>query len=204
VNGRIEPNEGGKEDVILAVETVHMNVLYVGVDNPVIIAANGIDLQNIEVTTDNGNLRREGDRFIISPARVGNVYVEILKDGVKIGSKDFRAQNLQAPQAFLIRSGMKFGSGEVRLADLVNAAEMKAEIPDFLLDVDFKIIGFQIKIERKGIIIVAISENETLSASQRDLLKTLGPGQTVIIEEIRAVGPDGLSRLLEPLVFEII
>jgi len=211
VNGSKESNEGkgttggDRENVTLAVETVKMNVVYCGVNNPVIIAANGIDMRNIGVEIDNGKIVKNGEEYIINPARTGHAKVDILKDGVKIGSKDFRVLSVPDPQPYLVLNGGNTGSGEVRDAEeLANAKGIIAELPDFLFDVDFKIIGFEMNAVVNGSAVTEVSGSGTISDRQRDLIKRLKPGQVLIISEIKAIGPDGATRLLHPLEIKIL
>lgn len=204
MNGSKGSTYGDKENVTIAVETVKMNVVYCGVDNPVIIAANGIDMTNIEVEIDNGIIKKMGEEYLINPARTGHAIVDIIKDGVKIGSKEFRVLGLPNPQSFLVLNGRKVGSGEVILAELVKANGIKAEIPDFLFDVDFRIAGFQVKENTNATSTTILSETGTFSDEQRDFIKRLKPGQRITIEEIRAIGPDGVTRLLNPLEIKVL
>lgn len=204
VNGSKERNNNSNKDVTLAVETVKMNVVYLGVDNPVIIAANGIDQDNFEVSIDNGKIRKEGDQYLITPARSGSATVEIIAEGSKIGSREFRVLNLVSPQAFLVLNNKRVGSSELlSIQELVVAEGIIAEIPDFIFDVDFRITGFQIEVEIDEYVVIEESGSDKITSEQRELLKRLGSGDIVIFDEIRAIGPDGVTRSLNPLEFKI-
>lgn len=205
VNGSKESNDNSNENVTLAVEAVKMNVVYLGVENPVIIAANGIDGNNLSVSIDNGIIKKDGDHYLITPARTETATIEIYSEGKKLGSKKFRVLNLPSPQTFLVfGNNNTSGGGEIDSKDLVSANGIKADIPDFLFDVDFRIVGFQVRVKHNGITVVEKSENETFTAKQRDLMKSLSSGQTIIIDEIRAIGPDGNTRLLHEIEFKIL
>lgn len=200
-NGSKDSNKTSNENATIAVEAVKMNVLYLGVENPVNIAASGIDPTRIDVNFDNGRISRNGDQYLIAPDRTGKATLNVLKDGVEFGSKEFRVLDLPNPQDFLVIDGKEYSSGDIKITDLAKANAIKAEIPDFLFDVDFKITGFQVNLVSNGITVIEGSESESFTAAQQDLLKRVGQGQKVTIDEISAIGPDGLTRKLEPLVF---
>jgi len=204
VNGGKEPDNTSRENVTLAVETVKMNVVYAGVDNPVIIAANSIDQTKLEVSIDNGKITKEGDQFIITPAKAGSASVEIFSDGIKIGSKDFRVLRVPDPQTYLVLNDKSIAGGEISVADLADAAGIDAEIPDFIYDIDYRITGFQIRTNLNGINMVEVSDDGQFTSDQLELLKRLKAGQIVIFDDIKAIGPDGSTRLLRPMEFRII
>jgi len=196
-------NTDPQSNVVFAVEAVKMNVIYVGVDNPVTIVASGIDQTDLEVSIDNGTIRKEGGNYIINPAHYGTATVNIAADGEKIGSKEFRVKNLETPQPYLVLEENLIQGGEITLADLVKAKGISVVIPNFIFDVKFQVVSFNVNVTEGGITIIEKSDSEMFTDAQKNLIRRLRPGQTCIIGEINAVGPDGIMRELSPMIFQI-
>ena len=47
-------------------------------------------------------------------------------------------------------------------------------------------------------------DNDVFTREQKLLIQELRPGERVIIDQIRALGPDGITRDLSPLLINII
>ena len=60
-------------EIVTAVAATKMNVLYVGVDNPVKIAVSGYESSEIEVVITNGIILGENGDYIIRPKKPGNM-----------------------------------------------------------------------------------------------------------------------------------
>jgi len=197
-------NENDDKPVALAVEVEKMNVIYLGVDNPVLIAASGVNPDDLTVSIDNGRIRKDGNDYIINPAHSGTATVSIYGNGQKLGSREFRVKELVFPQAFLVSGEKLISSGTLSMAELRSASGIRVEILDFIFDVDFRVISYNISIEDSGgNKVTQNSENEVFTDKEADLIRSLEPGQHLMIEGIRSIGPDGLIRDLDPLVFKI-
>lgn len=192
------------DNAALAVEAEKMNVIYLGVDNPVLIAASGVDPDDLTATIDNGSIRKEGDRYIIRPAEFRNATVSIYGNDQKLGSRVFRVKGLPLPQAFLVSGEKMISGGNISKADLGNARGILVKIPDFIFDIQYEVVSFNINIEESGENAVSQkSGNGTFTDQQTGLIESLQSGQNLIIEGIRAIGPDGLTREIDPLIFKI-
>jgi hypothetical protein len=85
-----------------------MNVLYIGVDNPVTIAASGLSSDEVFVTLSGGggaSIEGSGSKYIIRPtqqtssANFCNIDVFNTKTNQKIASFPFRVKRIPDPQA---------------------------------------------------------------------------------------------------------
>jgi gliding motility-associated protein GldM len=196
--------ENPDNHVALAVEAEKMNVIYLGVNNPVLIAASEVNPNDLTVSIDNGKIRKVGDNYMINPEHFGAATVTIYGKGQKLGSREFRVKEIPFPQAYLVSGEKLISSGNISVADLRSAKGILAEIPDFIFDIKFEVVSFNINIEESGGNTVSQkSENGIFTDPQAGLMESLKPGQNLIIEGIRAIGPDGKTRDLDPLVFKI-
>ncbi len=98
-----------------------MNVFYIGVDNPVAVAVEGVLNEKLKISTDNGVIiKNEKNDFIVRPERtgIGNIIIEW--DGQKV-LKPFRVKDIPDPVVrccCLDRDSILFFNGLV--ADLQN------------------------------------------------------------------------------------
>jgi hypothetical protein len=79
-----------------------------------------------------------------------------------------------------------------------------AYIKDFPFDLKYSVTGFSVAADTDdGDIAEATSSGNTWSSQARSIINRVHAGQTVTIDNIRAVGPDGRSRKLPSLVYYI-
>ena len=191
----------------VSVELTKMNVIYLGVDNPVIIASSNHKGDMLEVTIDNGTITGTNDNIMIRPEKAGKATIKISSNGDIIGEKTLRVLSLPNPTAgikaevdgqtkFMIKDG-------ISLKTLLETDEVHAELKDFLWDAEFKVVSFNLVVTNRGITKVEKSASNQFTEGQKDLLKTTGPGQIIILEDVNAIGPDGLIRKLNDITLKI-
>ena len=79
-----------------------------------------------------------------------------------------------------------------------------AYIKDFAFELNYKVTSFSIAADTDdGDIAEAASQGNTWSSQARSIINRVHAGQTVTIDNIRAVGPDGRNRKLPSLVYYI-
>jgi gliding motility-associated protein GldM len=182
-----------------------MNVLYVGVDNPVSIAASGggDDKVQASIVGGGGSLTKVGAGKYI--ARVNNVTddckITVSVDGKIAGASMFRVRTIPDP----VGTVGGFASGDnVNAGAFKSQAGVGAYIKDFLFDLKYTVTGFTLVGDTEdGDLVEAASTGNTWSSQARALISRLKPGATVTIDNIRAMGPDGRSRKLPSLVYYI-
>jgi hypothetical protein len=69
-----------------------------------------------------------------------------------------------------------------------------AVLENFEFDLTYTVTGFTVSVNDKGFEITAESNNNRLTDKQKSLISNLRAGQKLIIEKIKAVGPDGRTR----------
>ncbi len=190
----------------LVVSPTKMNVFYSGLDNPVDISVPGVADNNISVSLSRGTIRRvSGSSYIVQPGRAGkpdivvNVVAEI--DGVKrrMPPKPFRVKNVPDPVAQV--AGRE--RGDIPKSELVAQAGIFAVMKDFDFELTFKITGFKVSINDKGYTVEEISSSNRITDAQRQLLNRLRRGDQVVFQDIKAVGPEGNTRPLPPVILKV-
>jgi gliding motility-associated protein GldM len=193
-----------------------MNVFYIGVANPVTVAAAGYSVEDVSLQIPGAEVRpdsfnRKG-HFNIWSDKPGNVDVNIMakpKDGSglkKVGVFPVRVKRIPNPIAKL---GGSVGGG-------MNAAVFRAQIAPaailegFDFDAKFQVVGFAFSMLPKGKDFQGpytvenragcrFSENKDIVR----LMNTARAGDRIFIEQIKAVGPDKTTRNLSPLLFTL-
>ena len=98
----------------------------------------------------------------------------------------------------------RFRGGGLAKANLMGATGIHATIDDGLLDIPFKVVGFEtVFFDNMGNAIPLASAGASFSARQREEFRKLYRNRRFYISHIRAVGPDGIMRTL-PSAMEVI
>ena len=182
-----------------------MNVLYVGVDNPVTIAASGGGDDRIQtsITGGGGSLSKVGPGKYI--ARVGSVTddckITVSVDGKVAGVSQFRVRLVPTPTATV---GGYASGDNINRAAFAAQGGVGAYIKDFPFELQYRVVSFTLTADTEdGDIKEAACTGNTWSPSAQAILKGLTPGRTVTIDGIRAQGPDGRTMKLPSLVYYI-
>lgn len=181
-----------------------MNVLYIGYDNKVTIAASGggDDKVAVTMTGGGGNITKQGGGHYI--AKVNSVTddckINVTVDG-KTVSQSFRVRTIPQPVGTV---------GGYASGDNVPAGAFKAQtgvgayIKDFPLNLKYAVTSFTITADNaEGDIEEAACTGNLFDAKAQRMLRNLSGGRTVTIDNIRAVGPDGRNQKLPSLVYYI-
>jgi hypothetical protein len=71
-----------------------------------------------------------------------------------------------------------------------------AEMEDFDFQLEYVITRFNVSIMKGGYVIDEPSKNNRFTSAQMELIKGLGRGSKVFINDIKAVGPDKVTKSL--------
>jgi gliding motility-associated protein GldM len=181
-----------------------MNVLYIGVDNPVTIAASGAGDDRIQASISGGSLVQAGGSGKYM-ARVNSVTddckITVTVDGKIAGVSQFRVRTIPRPIAVV--GGFESGANVPANAFKAQAG-VGAGVKDFPFELQYKVTKFAISADTDdGYIDDAAVTGNIWSNEARRVLNNLKPGKTVMIDDIHAVGPDGRNQKLPSLVYYI-
>lgn len=189
-----------------------MNVLYAGIDNPISISVPGVPMTALTATMTNGSLTRSGDHWVARPTKVGenaqiNVSASVDGHSQNVGSMTFRIRKLPDPTAYI---SMKDASGNpvsykgapkrISKAALMAAEGISASVDDGILDVAYTVVSFSTMFyDSMGNVIPEVSDGAKFSGRQKEQFRRLKNGQTFFISNIKAKGPDGITRDISPM-----
>ena len=180
-----------------------MNVLYIGVDNPVTIAASGGGDDKVNATISSGSLTRVGPgKYIARVNQVNdNTIINVSVDGKVAGASQFRVRTIPAPVATV---------GGVASNDNMTAGQFKAQtgvgayIKDFPFELKYSVVSFTLVADNAdGDIDEAPCTGNTWSPKAQGIIRGLSGGRTVSIDNIRAQGPDGRVQKIPGLTYYI-
>lgn len=194
----------GKEEYVGAIALTKMNVLYLGVDNPVDIAVSGVSVDKIRPFITNGTIFKTVNGYIIRPKAVGTVIVGIeamLNDEWEVvRTMEYRVKRVPDPAVYI--AGQK--GGDISKEKLLKATKLDVWMENFDFEMHFRITNFTLSAAIEGNAYDEISKSDLLTPAQLNLIKDLKKGQKVYFTDINAVGPDGVERKLSPVQFTMI
>lgn len=187
-----------------------MNVLYAGYANPISISVPGVPANAISASMSGGSFVSKGNgHFVATPSAVGkDVTIHVTaRDKGQVRSLPpfvFHVRKLPDPTAYIAMGTDRFRGGGLAKANLMGATGIHAAIDDGLLDIPFKVVGFEtVFFDNMGNAIPLASAGASFSARQREEFRKLYRNRRFYISHIRAVGPDGIMRTL-PSSMEVI
>jgi gliding motility-associated protein GldM len=187
-----------------------MNVLYIGVDNPMSISVPGVANENVTatITGGGGTLTKDpkagAGKYIARVTTQGEAIINVTAkmDGknMPMGQMKYRVKRVPDPVAMV--ANMK--GGKINKNVLAAQAGVIPVMENFDFDLFFKVKGFKITIVRKGKDPVELaSESNLITPQMKEIITNSPIGTKIYFEYIRATGPDGTVRSLAPMNFEL-
>jgi gliding motility-associated protein GldM len=202
----------GEQNVI--VSPTAMNVMYMGIPNPIDVSVPSISPDKIKIKVVNGTFTTEkvkrpnGENFkgtwAIKPQTVGQdvqviVTADINGKPIQFAPYSFRVKPIPPPVAqFAQRS-----TGSIPRATAAAQQGVFAVMTDFDFDLQYQITGFTILYNERGSDYEESSTSGNLTQKQKDLIGRLTRGKYLTIKDIKALGPDGKTKELLPILLKI-
>jgi hypothetical protein len=189
--------QGNENEAVVA--ATNMNVLYRGVSNPVAIAIPGISTEKVTATVSNGTIKKVNSGWEIIPGDQDLTLISVLVNGKKVSEKVFRIKNIPLPEAYF--AGKNNGTTSKAVVSKTEALE--ARLPDFAWDLKWTITGFSMLYSRDKSDIELVSASEKLTEKMKSSLSEFRIGDYIVFKDIKALGPDGRTRDLSPIILKI-
>ncbi|MBC8035044.1 MAG: gliding motility protein GldM [Chitinophagaceae bacterium] len=178
-----------------------MNVMYVGVDNPLTISAGSAGAEKMKPSFTAGSLTSAGGngRFIARPTSVGPAEIRVVVDG-KPTSFPIRCKVLPDPNAMV--GGRRGGS--ISAADFKVQGGLLAKL-ESEFDAPFQVVSYRVGANGGNFSVYKESGNEgpRWSGSAANIINQATPGTSIFFDQIRVKGPDGKVRELPTLAFQL-
>ncbi len=191
--------EVGRRSVSVSADK--MNVFYIGVDNPVSVAAAGVSSNELKVSGSGVNLSGSNGKYTATASAPGEATITVSGGGLTASRFNFRVKRIPDPQARLSqKAGGEMGTGEFKAQGGVGAY-----LDNFDFDATCQVVGYQLVYApaRQDPI---ISENPGARYNDKSMriVSQAKPGDRYFFENVRAKCPgDSASRKINDMVFKI-
>jgi gliding motility-associated protein GldM len=184
----------------VSVSADKMNVLYIGVDNPLTITA-GVGSEKVSASFGGGTISRvNGPKWIAKPKTPGEHNVNVIVEGKSTPVK-FRVKYLPDPAAFV---GGKRG-GPMPAGDLKVQGGIVARLLDSEFEAPFRVVSYSVGAVggKYPVYQTASNDGNRWSGRAADIIQGATPGTSIFFDNIRVVGPDGRQRELPQMSFNL-
>jgi gliding motility-associated protein GldM len=219
VNGIISIDKAGKKESYpykfeymvgsagASLQLDKMNVMYIGVDNPLTLSASGYNIEDVSLSIPGADLKSTGKgTYIANVSKEGKLDWSINAKSragagvTKVSGGVIRVKLIPNPQASI----MGRSSGLFPTAQFKVQKGILAKVDGFDFETSFQVtkyrftwvpkVGDPKEIEVKG----AFFDGDV-----RNVLERVRPGDRVIMENIKAVGPDRRERSINSITFNL-
>jgi gliding motility-associated protein GldM len=179
----------------VAVSADKMNVLYVGVDNPLTITA-GAGSEKVSAQFSGGSISKvSGNKYIAKPSQgaSGDHTVTVLVEGKSAGKITYRVKQLPSPTPFVgnLKPGFVSSSSFKAMGGVI------AKLEDSEFDAPYEVISYKVGAESlAGDFIQIENKGARWTGQAASLINGLKPGKSIIITDIIVRDPAGRSRTL--------
>jgi gliding motility-associated protein GldM len=178
-----------------------MNVMYIGVENPITISGGSVGSEKVQVRFADGSISKAGgDRYICKPSKPGMSKIVVVADG-KSFEFPMRLKYLPNPTAFV---GAKKG-GSIPSAELKAIGAVIARLEESDFEAPYRVISYRVGVVGGPISLYteATNEGNRWSGTAASLIGRTGPGSRVFFDNILVVGPDGKQRDIPGIQFSL-
>lgn len=174
-----------------------MNVMYIGVDNPLTVSTGSAKREGMHVSIGGGSINSVGgDRYIARVSSPGNTTVNVTAEG-KSFSFPIRVKYLPDPTAMV---GTLKG-GVISAAQFKAMGGVRAVLEGSEFDAQFSVVSYRIGANCGGTYNEAAVNGAQWGGNS--VISSLKPGCLVWISNINARGPDGKNRKIPDLAFRL-
>ena len=178
-----------------------MNVMYIGVPNPISLSASGYDINDVTLNMPGAQLTKTGNGqynvIVTSPNVQGVDYTINAKNKqgqvVKVGGGKMRVKQIPPPNVQFadITSFGKMATGKAKAQ-----MGLLAKLENFDFDAKYQVKSFEfIRQQKNSDEILTYNSNSALFEGQvRRAMDESRPGDTWIFTKITAIGPDNIVK----------
>ncbi len=183
-----------------------MNVLYIGLANPISISAAGVPAESVNASISVGNIRKQGaGNYVVTVANPGRAIINVVAnvDGKtkSLGSKEFRVKMIPDP---VLKVGVN-KSGVMKAADFKVQGGLRADLENFEFEgVKYDVVSYRVGIEARGKDYVEGDANSAYFPSNVvPAVRSLRAGDQVYFDNVKVKGPDGIVRNMGNTSFKL-
>lgn len=190
-----------------------MNVLYIGIDNPVSIAVPGIPNDKLKVTINNGTITGSNGKYIVNVQNVAETIIEVsaeIKPGEikKFGSSTFRVKRIPDPTPVIGKIFNNSSNTFMSKEELLKNPELTVSL-NLPFDLKFEVVTFTLTYAVDNAngtgkdLIQLIAYGNKFTQGMIDAINKLPKDSKIYFEDIKVKGPDGEVRQLPAMVIKL-
>ncbi|OYU96293.1 MAG: hypothetical protein CFE21_07800 [Bacteroidetes bacterium B1(2017)] len=190
---------------LAVISATKMNVVYIGLQNPISVSVPGFSANKVEVRCQGGNLKKvgSGGEFELTVDGSSKLITIIASvDGKVMGQKEYRVRQIPKPTPMLgdIEQSGGISMGRLRLVSFVGTP-----LKDFVFEgVKFTPSSYTLIVDPKtGNPQVFSGTSSALSPQAMGALRNVRPGDRVYLMKLRAKGPAGEVNIPTSLALEV-
>jgi len=183
-----------------AVQLDNMNVLFIGVDNPVTISGSGsVDQIKASISGGGGVMNGGGaHRTVRVTQETDECFISVVTPDGKTTRMQFRVRSIPDPSPMIGTNK----SGNIQAAYFKSQAGVRAMVENFYYKTQFNVVSYRITGDAAGFDDIMEANNTGAEWNEaKTIVNKCRAGSFITIEDIYAVGPDGRRRKLTPLIF---
>ncbi|MCW3076068.1 MAG: hypothetical protein JWO32_677 [Bacteroidetes bacterium] len=187
----------------VAVQLVKMNVMYIGVDNPIQVSAAGVSPTDLQVNISGCGATKTGSggKFVVRATSPGTCMVSVSAKGKAQGPPiPIRVKKIPDPVA---KVGGKTGNVDVKKIELGQIGGVGAELAGFDFDAKFSVVSFELSAVVKGALKSVVCSGNNVNSEARTILNSAGVGSKIFFENVKAKGPDGSVRNIPGVTLKV-
>jgi len=183
-----------------AVQLDNMNVLFIGVDNPVTISGSGsVDQIKASISGGGGVMNGNGaHRTVRVSQETDECFISVVTPDGKTTRMQFRVRSIPDPSPMIGTNK----SGNIQAAYFKSQAGVRAMVENFYYKTQFNVVSYRMTGDAAGFDDIMEANNTGAEWNEaKNIVNRCRAGSFITIEDIYAVGPDGRRRKLTPLIF---
>ncbi len=192
--------EVGERNVTVAAEK--MNVLYVGVENPIAVSAAGTNTNLLKVRAEGTPLNKiNNTKYMAKPTRTGMAKITVSGGGLPSTSFEYRVKKIPDP---VIKLGNKRG-GKISKSEFKTHRGPVPFLENFDFEADCKIMGFElVRVPKRGDARRQLNQGGRYNSSTQTLVNQADHDDTYYFNNLKVKCPgDTAGRELNGLIFNI-
>jgi gliding motility-associated protein GldM len=184
-----------------AVALDKMNVFYIGVPNPITVSSGvGEEKTSISLSAGTANKKGTGKYEVTVPGPPGEMTLTVKADKASTPFK-YRIKRIPNPIATL---GGSLEGGKVQKGTLAAQRGLVALLKDFDFDARFNVESFELVYVSKGEIFPKSGVGPAFTTDMMQYINRAMPRDIYTFENIKVKGPDGQSRKIPGISFQVL
>jgi gliding motility-associated protein GldM len=180
-----------------SVSPTAMNVLYIGLDNPLSITVSGSEDRNVTAVMTKGNILRKDGNWVANVTEQGKTSIDVygIIDGEKkkIGSQNFRVKRVPDPVATL---NGKIYHNTVTKSRAKSHTGLTALMDNFVFNVRYKVVGYDFSLRTSSDVFTEPKVRGALFSKEvKKYIKNAKTNDIIYFTNIVVKGPDGNRKI---------